>query len=160
MTGQGPSAPASPRSPHQLHPGLRDGTVVFVALLLGLLIWRVTGEASSPGRPGRLPASFTSSTTTPERPPTGVRVLVLNGSGRANRARVLSERLAGAGYRTLAPGNAPRQPATVVHFRPDFAREAGTLSRAAQAGRAEPLLPLDRFPGADNADCVVIIGSG
>lgn len=161
MIGQGPSAPVDPLSPHLVQPGLRDGAVVLAALLLGLLIWRVTGEAASPeGRPGPLSASFTSSTTGPERPPTLVRVLVLNASGQAKRAAILSERLAAAGYLSLAPGNFPRQVDTVVHFRPGFEREGTTLSKEVEAGRVVPLLPLDRFAGAGEADCVVVIGSG
>jgi hypothetical protein len=90
----------------------------------------------------------------------GVTVLVLNGSGRNKQAAPMSERLAAAGYQTLEPGNATLRKDSIVLCRPDHADAAGPLAAATGLGASTGTLKDDDFPDADDAQCVVIIGSG
>jgi LytR cell envelope-related transcriptional attenuator len=152
----------------------RGTGLIAVALVLGvvLLQWSdastdvSAGEQPPPvGTPVGPPESSTTTTTTAPagpRAPASLAVLVLNGTGKNQQAKPMSDRLAVAGYRTLTPGNASRRPDTVVLCRPGLDQEAaavvaatgipataGVLDAAAAAG----------MDGAAEADCVVILGA-
>jgi hypothetical protein len=143
----------------------RGTALIAVAVLIGIVLLQFTDEGSdgsAPAPPGPLsPSSSTTTTASGPRPPSAVRVAVLNASGRANQAGPISERLAAVGYQTLPPGNASRAGASVVYFRPGYETEARAL--AAATGLSPLVRPLESagsLPEVEGADCVVVIGTG
>lgn len=148
----------------------RGTGLIALAVAIGIVLLqysdegpdRLAGSREPAGAPLAEPStSSTTSTTAGPRPPAEVTVLVLNASGRANQARPMSERLGVVGYRTLEPGNAPRRPDTVVLCRAAFEREAPALVAATGLPAEVGELPANSaLPGAGEADCVVVIGSG
>ncbi len=156
---------------------LARGTgLVAVALVIGIVLlqWSdASTDAAAGGRPpamgtpaapGTTATSATTATTgsAGPRPPSAVSVLVLNGSGRNNQAKPMSDRLAVVGYRTLAPGTVARRTDSVVLCRAGLDREAGALVAAtglpAKAGALDDTTAAG-LPGAGPADCVVVIGA-
>jgi LytR cell envelope-related transcriptional attenuator len=143
--------------------------LIGVAVAVGILLLQYSDDSQerlSGGRvrAGLIPATgvapTTTSTTAGPRAPAELTVLVLNASGRANQAKPMSDRLEVVGYRTLEPGNAARRPDTAVLCRPGFEREASDLVAATGLpATVEQLSPEAALPGAEQADCVVIIGS-
>jgi hypothetical protein len=150
----------------------RGTGLIAVALALGIVLlqWSdASTDASAGGQPPVTgtpvaPAEPTTTTTVPAGPraPADLAVLVLNATGKNQQAKPMSDRLAVVGYRTLTPGNATRQPDSVVLCRAGLDEEAaalvaatglpagtGVLDEAAAAG----------MEGASEADCVVIIGA-
>lgn len=147
----------------------RGTGLIAVAVLIGIVLLQWSddgpdrlagGREPAAGLPGAVASTSSTTTTAPLRPPADLKVLVLNASGRANQARPMSERLGVVGYRTLEPGNAPRQVDSVVLCRPGLEREASALAAATGLpARAGPLPADTKLPGAADADCVVVIGS-
>jgi len=154
----------------------RGTGLVAVALVIGIVLlqWSdASTDAAAGGRPpvagtpaasGATATSATTATTGPAgpRPPSGVSVLVLNGSGRNNQAKPMSDRLGVVGYRTLPPGTVAVRADSVVLCRAGLDREAGALVAAtglpAKAGTLDAATAAG-LPGAGPADCVVVIGS-
>jgi dienelactone hydrolase len=154
----------------------RGTGLVAVALLIGIVLlqWSDASTdaaaggrppaAGTPAAPGATPTSAATATSGPAgpRPPSAVSVLVLNGSGRNNQAKPMSDRLAVVGYRTLPPGTVAQRADSAVLCRPGLEREAGAL--AAATGLPAKAAVLDdataaALPGAGPADCVVVIGA-
>jgi hypothetical protein len=154
----------------------RGTGLVAVALAIGIVLlqWSdASTDAAAGGRPpvvgtpaapGTTATSATTATTGPAgpRPPSALTVLVLNGSGRNNQAKPMSDRLTVVGYRTLTPGTVAQRADSVVLCRPGLEREA--LALAAATGLPARSGTLDAataaaFPGAGPADCVVAIGA-
>jgi hypothetical protein len=152
----------------------RGTGLIAVALAIGIVLLQWSDSSTDAAAGGQPPVTGTpvapppSTTTTASTAPAGPRapaqvsVLVLNATGKGNQAKPMSDRLAVVGYRTLTPGNATRRPDSVVLCRPGLDREAtalvaatglpatkGTLDAAAAGG----------LQGANDADCVVILGS-
>jgi len=154
----------------------RGTGLVAVALVVGIVLlqWSDASTdaaaggrppvAGTPAAPGTTATSAATATTGPAgpRPPSAISVLVLNGSGRNNQAKPMSDRLTVVGYRTLTPGTVARRDASAVLCRPGLTREAGALVAAtglpAQPGTLEDATAAG-FPGAGPADCVVVIGA-
>jgi hypothetical protein len=141
--------------------------LILVAVVIGTVLLQYSDDSQERLSGGREPAGLvpatgvaptTTSTTVGPRAPGELTVLVLNASGRANQARPMSERLEVVGYRTLEPGNAPRRPDTAVLCRAGLEQEASALVAATGLPATVEQLSPD-LPGADQADCVVIIGS-
>jgi hypothetical protein len=150
----------------------RGTGLIAVALVLGIVLlqWSDTstdaaagGEPAPEGAPVAVPETSTTTTAPPgPKAPADLAVLVLNGTGKNQQAKPMSDRLAVVGYRTLTPGNASRRPDSVVLCRPGLDQEAtalvaatgipataGVLDEAAAAG----------MEGATDADCVVVLGA-
>jgi hypothetical protein len=143
----------------------RGSGLIGVAVLLGIVLLQFTdegsdGATSQPRDRPLSPSSSTTTTATGPRQPTGVRVVVLNASGRARQAGPLSDRLAAVGYQMLPAGTIDRAPRSFVYFRPGFEPEARAL--AAATGLSPAVRPLESagpLPEVEGADCVVVIGS-
>lgn len=154
----------------------RGTGLVAVALVVGIVLlqWSDASTdaaaggrppvAGTPAAPGTTATSAATATTGPAgpRPPSAISVLVLNGSGRNNQAKPMSDRLTVVGYRTLTPGTVARRDASAVLCRAGLTREAGALVAAtglpAQPGTLDDATAAG-FPGAGPADCVVVIGA-
>jgi len=143
--------------------------LIVLAVAIGIVLLQYSDDGEERLSGGRAPTGLvpateivtsTTSTTAGPRPPAELTVLVLNASGRANQAKPMSDRLGVVGYRTLEPGNATRRPDTAVLCRPGLEREASELVAATGLpAMVEPLSPDEPLEGADEADCVVVIGS-
>ncbi|MGH9042851.1 MAG: LytR C-terminal domain-containing protein [Acidimicrobiia bacterium] len=145
----------------------RGTGLVAVAVAIGIVLLQYSDEPTPDRRSaGRAPASeeaplsassSTTTTTAGPRAAAEVRVLVLNGAGRQGAARDMAGRLGVVGYQTLEPGDAPARGQSTVGCRAGLEREAAALVSATglPAEVADPgaLLP-------EEADCVVVIGSG
>jgi LytR cell envelope-related transcriptional attenuator len=146
----------------------RGSALIGVAVLIGIVLLQFTDEGSDGGTSAPAPraplspgSSSTTTTASGPRPPSAVRVAVLNASGRANQAGPLSERLAAVGYQTLPPGNASRAGPSVVYFRPGYEAEARAVAAATGLSPAvRPLQSAGPLPEVEGADCVVVIGTG
>jgi hypothetical protein len=103
-----------------------------------------------------LPTSTT--TTVPVRPPSEVRVVVLNSIGLAGAAGRMTQQLADAGYQTQeADDYEPEQDPSRIWYREGFAPEANALLELLPGAVVEPL------PDAaleEGSDVVVVLGTG
>lgn len=70
--------------------------------------------------------------------PAEVSVRVLNGVGAANLGRTVSTDLAGVGFTTVTPSNAPATTVTTVRYGPDDTDEALTLAAAVPGAVLQP----------------------
>jgi hypothetical protein len=150
--------------------GARGTGLIAIAVAIGVVLLQYsddTGERRVGGRepagvaPVAQPSTSSTTTTSGVRPPGEVTVLVLNASGRAKQAGPMSERLQVVGYRTLEPGNASVRRESSVLCRAGFEREGTALEAATGLSAQVGELPADSgLPGAGEADCVVVIGSG
>jgi hypothetical protein len=98
------------------------------------------------------------STTVAVRPSSQVRVKVYNASGVQGRAQTLTDQLRAKGYNMQVPANlsTPRQ-GTVAECRRGFEREGAALGSALQVKDAA--WPSSPPSGANDADCIVVIGT-
>jgi len=153
----------------------RGTGLVAVALVIGIVLlqWSdASTDAAAGGQPPpagtpAAPPEATTTTTAPvgPRPPAQVAVLVLNGTGRNAQAKPMADRLAVVGYHTLTPGTVSKRADSIVLCRPGLDKEAAALLAAAGLGSAATAGTLDAaaaaaLPGAGDADCAVILGSG
>jgi dienelactone hydrolase len=152
----------------------RGTGLVAVALVIGIVLLQWSDASTDAAAGGQAPVLGTpvappeTSTTTASTAPAGPRapadlaVLVLNATGLSNQAKPMSDRLAVVGYRTLTPGNATRQPDSVVLCRSGLDQEAAALVAATGLPAKTQLLDEAAASGMDGgaqADCVVIIGA-
>ncbi len=158
--GRGRSA-----SDRLLRSAARGAVLIGVAVVIGIVLLQVVDKGVSPGG-GTTPATGATkggtTTTKPSnvRPPQEVRVLVLNGSGVSQAAATKANVLRGLGYAIAGTGNAPLQTGTVVACRADFEKEAEVLAGADVVGAGTTLaaFPEPAPAGAENADCIVVVG--
>lgn len=121
---------------------------------------RATTSSSTPASTSTSSSSTTTTTAVAAVAPSSLKVLVLNGTEKPNQARPLSARLREAGYQTLTPSDAPERSGSVLFCRP--AAQGGAAALAAATGLSPSVEALDDdsdLPGADEADCVVVIGA-
>lgn len=162
----------------------RGTGLIAIAVVIGIVLLQYSDDPPPPTAGGQEPAaaplspredgdtaaeapdetttsSSSSTSSSGPRAPAELTVQVLNASGRNAVAKPMSERLAVVGYKTLEPGNAPVRPATSVLCKAGLDREATALVGATGLpGKTGPLPADSDLPGADQADCVVVIGSG
>jgi hypothetical protein len=153
----------------------RGTGLVAVALVIGIVLLQWSDASTDAAAGGRPPvvgtpaapeATATSATTATgpagPRPPSGLSVLVLNGSGRNNQAKPMSDRLAVVGYHTLTPGTVAVRTDSAVLCRAGLDRETSALVAAtglpAKPGTLDTATAAG-FPAAGPADCVVVIGA-
>ena len=100
-----------------------------------------------------------TTTTVAGRPPSQVKVTVLNGSGVGGAATKKGDALKAAGYNVIGLGNTSTQQGTVVECNTGFEAEANALATA--VGEGATVQPLSTPPpsGMNGADCVVILGT-
>lgn len=156
---------------------------MVVAVLIGFLLLLKAGDdgssqVSTGTTPGTVdtsgiettttaPGSDTTTTTQPEtdgegRPPAEVKVLVLNGSGKAGVARSTSEAIGQKGYTMLTPANAAaNSSSTAVYYAEDYQAEAeavaSALGKTSDIVVAMPTTSLGA--GSDTANVVVVLGA-
>jgi LytR cell envelope-related transcriptional attenuator len=146
----------------------RGAALIGVAVVIGIVLLQVVDKGSPGGSGGSTPTVATnpnnggSSTTQggDVHPPQEVRLLVLNGSGVAMAAATEANKLRGLGYAIAGTGNAATQAGATVQCRTGFDKEAAALAKAVGGGAAVSAFPDVPPAGAENADCLVTIGSG
>lgn len=147
----------------------RGAALIGVAVVIGIVLLQVVDKGSpSGGGGGSTPTVATNGnnggTTTTQsgnvHPPQEVRLLVLNGSGVAMAAATEANKLRGLGYAIAGTGNAATQPGATVQCKTGFAKEAAALAKSVGGGAAVSAFPATPPAGAENADCLVTIGSG
>ncbi|MDX1469751.1 MAG: LytR C-terminal domain-containing protein, partial [Acidimicrobiia bacterium] len=102
--------------------------------------------------------STTTTTTIPVRPPSEVRVAVLNSIGLTGAAGRLTEELANDGYQTLeADDFEPEQDPSRIWYREGFAAEANGLLVYVPSALVE-MLPIPEL--SEGADVIIVLGVG
>ncbi len=156
----------------------RGGVLVAIAVLAGVGLLRLTDD-TAPGGPEEILTGGTESTTTTRfggvtpgtgvdedpgttsglRPPSQVRVLVLNGANISGVAQAVSDQLKAKGYQVATPDNASDQNETVAYYKPGFQGEATVVAQEVSPNAfAEELTDPPLFAGTENVDVVVVIG--
>lgn len=143
--------------------------LVAAAVAVGVILLDVTEDVSAPPPAADLLAGDQETTTTTSeglgldaarRPNTEVSVLVLNGARIEGAAGEVTTRLQALGYATLAPGNAPPDPETLVLFKPGFEAEAAALApQVSDQALVEKLGDPSPYAGTEQADLVVFLGT-
>jgi len=113
----------------------------------------------------------TTTTTTqpplPTKPPSTVKVLVLNGSGVGGAAGAVTNLLKPHGYTTLSPANGNKDEKSWVYYKPEFSPDAKGVTDVLEImpdlltsfptnGLSVPEGSMDRV---SNADVIVFLGS-
>lgn len=168
-----------------LEAGARGTGLIVLAVLLGVVLLQLSDDNTAPplaagreavavDRPARATTTTSVATTTTTAAPSAAQggpagdgapardltVLVLNASGRNKQAGPLSDRLAAVGYTTLPAGNAPLRGTSSVLCRKAHAAAAAALGAATGLTVETGELDEDRgFAGAEQADCVVVVGA-
>lgn len=163
-----------------LDPSARGLIVLVVAVAIGLLLLLKAGDSGgtkkvSTGSVGSKTTVDVTTTTTKSggsttttgassssHTPAEVKVLVLNGSGKAGVAKSASTQIGTKGYTMGTPGNAAANVATTsVYYAAGYQADADAI--AALLGKdssivvAKPATALG--PGADTANVVVVLGA-
>jgi hypothetical protein len=100
-----------------------------------------------------------SSTTVALRQPSDVRVKVYNASGVDKQATVMTDKLKALGWATQEPDTiSPTRDGTGVQCVAGFESEAASLATAVGQGAVVEPYPTTPPAGADQADCLVILG--
>lgn len=134
-------------------PAMRGALLIIVAVLLGAGLlangFNDSGGVSSSSSSGTTTtkpsggSSTTASTVVQAHDPAQVKVLVLNGSGKAGVASNTSEQLKALNYTLLEAGNATGGPFpnSIVYFVPGYDADAATIAAklGLPASAAQPL---------------------
>jgi len=157
-------APSSPLSERFLRTAARGAVLVGVAVVIGIVLLQVVDNGAPVGGGGGPPVTeprdgqTTTTLASDLRPPQEVRVLVLNASGVSQAAATKANQLRGLGYAIAGTGNAAVQQGTAVECRTDFKDEADELAKTVGPGTVVIPFPEPPPAGAENADCIVILG--
>lgn len=159
--------------PSGLDSNARGLLVLAVALVVGVLLLASAGRGGDDNATKTDTAGVTTTadlgsdatTSTPsstsDRAPSEVKVIVLNGSGQAGAAGTTSDTVGQGGYTMLKPGNAPAAEATSVFYAEDYKAEATAI--ALNLGKStDTVKPLSeaQLGGAElDANVVVVLGS-
>ena len=147
-----------------LRTAARGAVLIGVAVVLGIVLLQVVDKGGSGGGvapPVTQPTNDSTTSTTGDdgRPPEEVRVLVLNASGIANAAGTKANELRGLGYAIAGTGNSEPRTGSGVACISGFEKEADALAQTLGAGYSVETYPEPPPEGAENADCIVILGS-
>jgi hypothetical protein len=155
--GPNPAVPSS----------LRGAALVGLAVIVGIIGLQIlddsgTGSSSQASTQGGETTTTTRPGSTPRRHNPGqVNVKVYNASDVQGAAQQVSDKLKGAGYQTQAVANLnTTRKGTVVQCRPGFETD-GRIIAIYGVGNGATYEPFPSNPpaGADNADCIVILGT-
>jgi LytR cell envelope-related transcriptional attenuator len=153
---------------------MRGALLIAAAVLLGagLLANGFRDDHSILSSPGSTPTTKKSTTTTPTastavqaHDPAQVKVLVLNGSGKAGIAKAGADVLKAANYTTLEPSNAKGGTiaTSIVYFVPGYDADAATvtakLGLPASAAQPLPTPPPAEIADPKDANVIVLVGS-
>jgi len=148
-----------------LRTAARGAILIGVAVVIGIILLQVVdndgggGGNVAPPVTNATDESTTSTTGDEGKPPSDVRVLVLNASGVANAAGTKANDLRGLGYAIAGTGNAEQRTGSAVACVSGFEKEGDALARTLGAGYAVEPYPDPPPEGAANADCIVTLGS-
>jgi hypothetical protein len=135
--------------------------ILVIAGIVGLQILDDSG-ASNVKIASTDPTTATSdpsSTTVALRQPSDVRVKVYNASGVDKQATVMTDKLKALGWATQEPDSlSPTRDGTGVQCVAGFESEAASLATAVGQGAVVEAYPSTPPTGADQADCIVILG--
>lgn len=163
----------------------RAALLIAVAVVIGLLLLRHSpGGASTPisvgtgettsslsqtstslgiggTGPGTTAKPLTTTSTTPQRAPQDIKVLVANGTSTAGLASRVSNIVHAKGYNTLASTNSTQRPAaSIVYFQPSYGSDAAALaaklSLPAAAVQAMPQPP--PVSNLNSANILIVVG--
>jgi hypothetical protein len=146
----------------------RGTGLVAAAIVLGVVLLQATEETGAPPPASNVVTDQTTTTTTrPDgattglRPPSQVRVIVLNAARVGGIAQDASDELAALGYATLEPGNAGKQQAeTQVLYKTGFEAEASILApHVSENALVELYSDPPEFTGTEEADLIVVLGT-
>ncbi len=163
---------------------LLGALLIGVAVVIGIVLLQIgddndsgpAGAVTGNGKTTTTPAVASTTTTTagttgttptssatPVRPPSSVRLIVLNGGAPSGKAGDMSDSLGVKGYTNRQPANdwtGHEQTGDSVYCRAGFDREGAALAIA--VGSGVPLhipYPTPPPPFSDSVDCVVVVGA-
>jgi hypothetical protein len=158
----------------------KGALLIGLAVVIGVVLLQQVDKSKSAAAPATTttkPKETTSTTATstsstaptttvaaqPAKPPSQLRVLVLNASGRAGAAGNMSDHIRSAGYTNQdQPGDATKhQTGTTVMCKPGLTRDASALAVSVGSGTPVPVVALDATlaPSPTNAECFVVVGA-
>lgn len=142
----------------------RGAVLIGVAVVIGIVLLQVVDKGGGSGGvapPVTQEQDDNTTTTTGDdgRTPSDVRVLVLNASGIANAAGTKANELRGLGYAIAGTGNSEQRTGSGVACISGFEKESDALAQTLGAGYSVEAYPEPPPEGAENADCIVILGS-
>jgi hypothetical protein len=147
-----------------LRTAARGAALIGVAVVIGIVLLQVvdgggggTGGSATPATTGSNGATSTTAADA-GRPAQEVRVLVQNGSGVAGQAATKANELRGLGYPIAGTGNAAAQQGNTVACLSGFEAEAETLAQQVGGGATVIGFPEPVPAGAEETDCIVVIG--
>ncbi len=147
----------------------RGAGLIGAAVIVGIILLQVIddggagpsggGDGGNGSNGSPVTSDTTATTTADQRPPSEVRVLVLNAGQAAGSAQNKANALRSAGYNTLPASNDPvgRQ-GVAVQCREDFESEAASLALVVGEGAQVEPFPAQVLAGAEDADCLVLLG--
>jgi len=146
---------------------VRGAGLIGVAVIVGIVLLQIvddgtSGPANGGGGGGGTATSTPGETTasTPVgRDPSEVRVLVLNAGQAAGSAQNKANQLRTAGYNTLPASNTLPRVGLAVQCREGFDNEAAALTLAVGEGATVEPFPDEPPAEAENADCLVLLGT-
>jgi hypothetical protein len=152
--------------------------LIGLAVVIGIVLLNVVDDGSSgPTDQGSDNSSATTTATTPEstsesttptteagppRTPDQLAVIVLNGGAPAGSAKDMSDALKVEGYTNqsqAADWTGREQTGNTVLCRAGLEREAATLATAVGEGTPTDVFPDPPPTGAEEADCIVVVGA-
>jgi hypothetical protein len=144
---------------------LRGAALVGLAVIVGIIGLQILDDSGT----GTSDASSSSEVTTttvagalpaPHETRSDVAIKVYNASDVQNAAQQLSDKLKGLGYTTedVANLNTTRK-GTVVECRTGFEGDGQVIAVFGIGNATTAAFPSDPPEGADNADCIVILGT-
>jgi hypothetical protein len=155
-------------------PAIRGALLIAVAVLLGagLLANGFSDDHSILSSSGSTPTTKKSTTTVPTssvpaqaHDPAQVKVLVLNGSGKAGIAKAGADTLKAANYTTLEPSNASggTVATSIVYFVAGYDADAAAITAKlglpASAAQPLPTPPPAEVADPKDANIVVVVGT-
>jgi hypothetical protein len=147
--------------------GARGAIVLGLAVIIGIVGLQILDDSGNgSGRsdvvtPGATTGGGATTTTeVPAHSPADVRLKVYNASGTQGRAQTLTDTLHSKGYNTQPPANLDQQrQGTVIQCKDAFRTDGNVLAFLHIPGATVEPFPSNPPAGADEADCLVIIGT-
>jgi len=145
----------------------RGAGLIGLAVIVGIVLLQIVDDGTSGpangngggGGPATSTPGETTASTPADRPPSEVRVLVLNAGQAAGAAQNKANQLRTAGYNTLPASNTLPRVGLAVQCREGFDNEAAALTLAVGEGATVEPFPDEPPAEAENADCLVLLGT-
>jgi hypothetical protein len=150
-----------------LRTAARGAVLVGVGLAVGLLLLETIHNSGSPGfgpvpkvtAGGSTTSSTGGTTASTGKPPSQVKVAVLNGGPTSGAANTTANKLRGLGYAIVAIGNAPPATGIAVACKGGVSGQADTLAKnVGPTAQVVGTFPSPEPATDNNADCIVTLG--